>query len=72
MPNLINPNVHMCTGCPKARNWTAAGGWTCTVYLTPFTLMWYRHGKPCPMNPPMIEVKKGKFVNPIKQSKRGN
>lgn len=64
--------VHMCTGCSKARNWTAAGGWECTVYPDPRKLMWYRHSKPCPFNPPRVYDKKKKvFVNPIKASKRG-
>jgi hypothetical protein len=64
----INP-VHMCTGCHKAGDWTAAGGWVCSVYKDPKVLMYFRHGTPCPFNRP-VEVVKKKFVNPIKASKR--
>jgi len=56
----------MCKDCERYY----ADIFRCSVYDDPHKLMWARHGKPCPFNPPKEEEKKKKFVNPIKQSKR--
>jgi hypothetical protein len=45
----------------------------CSAYLDPSVLPWIRQGKQCPVNTLVDEtVKKKKFVNPLKASKRKN
>jgi hypothetical protein len=49
MPTKPNP-VFLCDGCNKKHDWTAAGGWKCSIWLYPTELFAIRvHGK-CPMN----------------------
>jgi hypothetical protein len=53
-----------CKGCNKIND----DG--CSAYKDVLALMWHRHDKPCPMNPPEAESKKKAKINPLKASKR--
>ena len=67
---MLSSMIHMCTGCTKATDWSAAGGWTCSVYADPMKLIWARHGVPCPFNPVIVEgPKKRVRVGQQKQKK---
>lgn len=62
-------NVFFCHGCQKNPEWIATG-YVCPIWADKTKTIAYRHGKPCPFNPPPVEIKKKGFVNPIKASKR--
>lgn len=62
--------VDMCWGCEKAKTWTATG-YECPVYAKPDCLLWARTNQDCPFNRREEPVKKARFVNPLKEAKRG-
>ena len=55
-----------CKGCSKLVSDD------CSVYASPASLLWHRQDKHCPFNPPVVETKKKKVLNPIKASKRSS
>jgi hypothetical protein len=59
----------MCQGCPKSPGWVATG-WICTIYAEPHKTYYARNNTHCPFNPPKVESKKGKKINPLKAAKR--
>lgn len=63
--------VHMCWGCSKAGDWSAAAGFTCTVYADPMKPIWARHNLPCPFNPVIVEEKKVKVRVGQQKGRRG-
>ena len=73
MAEIIDPGMPLgaclmltCKGCNKLVSDD------CSVYANPAKLMWHRQDKHCPFNPPVVETKKKKVLNPIKASKRSS
>jgi len=69
MANAITNSATMCNRCPKAPMWTATG-WKCPIYADVTKVYGARNGSYCPFNIPVVEGKKAKAVNALKQSKR--